>query len=135
MSRRFYAVLARLSYIFYLVFPVVATQFAGGMADPSYLTYMEMIYKIFYNIVVTNLVAMALYVLFERPFAHCLDFLRIHIQGPELILARDNKLSRSINEDEEEDITPGRRQEKGPVMVENPYAANPNPSFVPPYGH
>ena len=60
-----------------------------------------MFWKIGYNIIWTNMIAMGVYVLFERPMAHCLDKFRIHIQGEEY-RGRDNKLSRSINEDEED---------------------------------
>ena len=71
-ARRFWAVLSRLSYGVYLVFPIVAAQFNSAMSSPLYLTYNEMIYQMFYNIVSSHLVAVVVYILLERPISQCL---------------------------------------------------------------
>jgi len=59
-----------------------------------------------YNIVWTNFVTLVIYVMFERPIAHCLEFLRVSITGDEYG-KRNDKLNRSINETEDgDDVTP-----------------------------
>lgn len=44
IARRFWTVLARLSYGVYLVFPIFSAQFSSSMGYPLYLTYNEMFY-------------------------------------------------------------------------------------------
>jgi len=63
-------VLARLSYSTYLVFAIVAAQFISSMQDPLYLTYNEMFWQMIYEILVSFMVAVLIYMFIERPAAN-----------------------------------------------------------------
>lgn len=70
ISRRFWTVLARLSYNVYLVFPIVAGQFNSSMASPLYLTYNEMVWQMLYEIPTSFIVALFFYLFVERPISN-----------------------------------------------------------------
>ena len=69
-SRRFWTVLARLTYNVYLVFPIVAGQFNSSMSSPLYLTYNEMIWQMLYEIPMSFVLALFFYLFVERPIAN-----------------------------------------------------------------
>lgn len=70
LARRFWAVLARLAYGTYLIFPVFSGQFASSMGSPLYLTYNEMFYQMIFSILGSVVAAAVIYLFWERPIVH-----------------------------------------------------------------
>ena len=68
MCWRVWTIGSRLSYLIYLVFPIVAGLFASSMHNPLYLTYSEMLWMMVFNIVFSTLFAIAIYLFFEHQF-------------------------------------------------------------------
>jgi len=56
--------LAALSFMVYLIFPIVNSFMLGNMPESLYLTYSEMIYLLFFNMVSDFIVALIFYMAF-----------------------------------------------------------------------
>mmetsp|Transcript_10363 Transcript_10363/g.15940 ORF Transcript_10363/g.15940 Transcript_10363/m.15940 type:complete len:121 (+) Transcript_10363:2379-2741(+) len=68
-SGKFWASWARLSYLIYLLFPIIAGEFSSSMHSALYLTYSEMIFLMLYNVSISTIIAGLIYMACEFPIA------------------------------------------------------------------
>jgi len=59
--------LAALSFMVYLIFPIVNSFMLSNMPEALYLTYVEMIYLLFFNMISNFIVAYVFYLLIQGP--------------------------------------------------------------------
>mmetsp|Transcript_14415 Transcript_14415/g.24579 ORF Transcript_14415/g.24579 Transcript_14415/m.24579 type:complete len:249 (-) Transcript_14415:17-763(-) len=64
---RVWGFLSKLSYLIYLLFPIIAGNFSSSMSNPLYLTYSEMIYLMVFNIAASLFFSVIIYLLVESP--------------------------------------------------------------------
>ena len=89
-SRRMWAILARLSYGVYLVFPITSAQFNSSMEAALYLTYNEMFFQLIFNMVCAFAAALVAHVLIEAPLRNLLAG-RTETKSP-----RESKIATSL---------------------------------------